>query len=67
MARANGKRGIMLGVAGLGLYLFTLGVLGGIVYERWRFSQRRVAIVRRLEAEQRAWHARMMDLEHASR
>jgi hypothetical protein len=66
MIRAIGKGEIVAG-ASLGLYLLGLGALGGIVYERCRFAERRIAIVRRLEAEKEAWHARMMEIERTAR
>ena len=67
MRLSIGKRGVVLGFVGLGVYLLGLGALGGIVYERWRFSERRIQIVHRLEAEKQAWHSRVMEIERAPR
>ena len=66
-APSPGRRVPVLGIAALGVYVLGMGALGGIVYERWTFGERRVQIVRRLDAERRAWQARMMELELAGR
>lgn len=49
--------------SGFALYLLAMGFLAGIVVERIRFDQHRIAVLARYEAAVRQWHVFVMQLE----
>lgn len=53
---------IALGL-GVAIYLFGLGFLGGLVAERVRFDQRRIAMLQRYNEALRRTHQHLMSLE----
>jgi len=50
-------------VGGLFLYLFALGIFGGVVLERIRFDRQRAAVIHRYDEAVQEWRALRMDSE----
>jgi hypothetical protein len=49
--------------AALAAYLIGVGVLGGILLDRWRFDHRRAEVLRRYDAAVRSWKALHMAID----
>jgi lipid-binding SYLF domain-containing protein len=50
-------------VGGLFLYLFALGIFGGVALERIRFDRQRAAVIRRYDEAVKEWRVLRMESE----